>query len=229
MSFTIGGLQKTSLLDYPDKISCIVFTCNCNFRCGYCHNPELFAQKSPALTVPDFFNFLKTRKGKLDAVVITGGEPTLQSGLKEFAKKIKESDFLIKLDTNGTNPKVIEDMLDENLLDYIAMDIKAPLEKYQKIANAPCNTLKIQKSIDLIMNSGIDYEFRTTVVKSQLNFEDFQKIGELIKGAEKYYLQKFIPSKILDNSLYGEKSYSNEEFEKICKMLKKYVQEVDFR
>lgn len=229
MSFVIGGLQKTSLLDYPDKISCIVFTCNCNFRCGYCHNPELFAKKSPALNVPDFFNFLKTRKGKLDAVVITGGEPTLQSGLANFMQRIKELGFLIKLDTNGTNPNVLEDLLNKNLLNYIAMDIKAPQDKYQKITNVCFDTSKIQKSIDLIIKSGIDYEFRTTVVKSQLNFEDFEKIGKLINGAKRYYLQKFIPSKILDNSLHNEKSYSEDEFKEICKIMEKYIKEVDYR
>ncbi len=229
MPFVIGGLQKSSLLDYAGKISCIVFTCSCNFHCGYCHNPELFAKKSDILSVSDFFQFLGTRKGKLDGVVITGGEPTLQSGLKDFAAKIKASDFLIKLDTNGTNPCILENMLGENLLDYIAMDIKAPLEKYPKITNVNFDTSKIQQSIDLIMKSGVDYEFRTTVVKSQLDFEDFKKIGKLIMGAKRYYLQKFVPSKILDDSMRNEKTYSDSGFREICEIMRKYVKDVNYR
>lgn len=229
MSFKIAGLQKTTFIDFPEKIACIVFTQGCNFRCGYCHNPELFKNNEPALSVPAFFEFLNKRKGKLDGVVITGGEPTLQHDLKDFIKQIKDLGFLIKLDTNGTNPSILAELLEENLLDYVAMDIKAPLEKYKSIVNVDFDTKKIQKSIDLIMNSGIDYEFRTTVIKSQLSIEDFEKICQTIKGAKKYYLQEFIPSKILDKNLMTEKSYSHDEFKEICESLKKYVQSCDFR
>lgn len=229
MPFIIGGLQKTSLLDYPGKISCIVFTTMCNFRCGYCHNPELLTKSEPVLTVPAFFEFLKSRMGKLDSVVITGGEPTLQKDLVDFIKKIKSLGFLVKLDTNGTNPDILADLLDMNLLDYIAMDIKAPVNKYTKVAAVNIDIDKIQQSISLIMNSGVNYEFRTTVVKSQLSFEDFDSIGCMIKGAKCYYLQKFVPSKILDNSLIQEETYSNEEFNILCKKLRKYIEFVDYR
>ncbi len=229
MSFKIAGLQKTTFIDFPEKIACIVFTQGCNFRCGYCHNPELFENNEPALKVPAFFEFLNKRKGKLDGVVITGGEPTLQHDLKEFIKQIKDLGFLVKLDTNGTNPSILSELLEENLIDYVAMDIKAPLEKYKSIVNVDFDTKKIQKSIDLIMNSGIYYEFRTTVIKSQLSIEDFEKICQTIKGAKKYYLQEFIPSKILDKNLMTEKSYSHDEFKEICESLKKYVQSCDFR
>ena len=223
MPFSIGGVQKTSLLDYPGKIACIVFSNRCNFRCGYCHNPELITKLEPVLTVPAFFEFLNSRKGKLDGVVVTGGEPTLQKGLYDFIIQIKALGFLVKLDTNGTNPVMIERLINDGLLDYIAMDIKAPLEKYKDITNVECSTINIQKSIELIMNSKVDYEFRTTVLKSQFTFDDFDKIGKLINGAKRYYLQKFVPSKLLDSSLIMETSYSDEEFSDILSNLSKYL------
>lgn len=228
MSFRIGGFQKTSFLDYPEKISCIVFTLGCNFRCGYCHNPELF-KIEPVLTVPAFFDFLQTRKGKLDGVVITGGEPTLQNGLLDFIKEIKDLKFLVKLDTNGTNPKILEELLNLNLLDYVAMDIKAPLDKYKQITNVDLDIQKIEDSINLIKSSKIDYEFRTTVVKSQLSFEDFKKIGLLLKESKKYYLQKFIVSKLLDKSLMNEKTYSDDEYKIILGILRDYIDIVNVR
>lgn len=229
MSFIIAGLQKTTFIDFPEKIACIVFTQGCNFKCGYCHNPELFENKEPTLSVSAFFDFLSKRKGKLDGVVITGGEPTLQKDLKEFVKQIKDLGFAVKLDTNGTNPEILKELVHENLLNYVAMDIKAPLEKYKNIVNVDFDTKKIKNSIDFIMSCGIDYEFRTTVLKSQLSLEDFEEIGNLIKGAKKYYLQEFIPSKILDNNLINEKSYTHDEFKKICVILQKYVKFCDFR
>lgn len=214
----IGGLQKTSLLDFPEKIAAIVFTVGCNFRCGYCHNPELI---NGGAKIEDVFEFLKTRQGKLDGVVITGGEPCLQKDLPEFIKQVKELGFAVKLDTNGSFPEMLEKVLPD--LDYVAMDIKAPLEKYSQIVNVDVDTSKILKSIEILKNGGVDYEFRTTVVKSQLSFEDFEKIGQLIQGAPRYYLQKFVASKILDKSLENEKTYSTEEFERIIDILKPYV------
>lgn len=214
----IGGLQKTSLLDFPEKIAAIVFTVGCNFRCGYCHNPELINGEAK---IEEVFEFLKTRQGKLDGVVITGGEPCLQKDLPEFIKQVKELGFAVKLDTNGSFPEMLEKVLPD--LDYVAMDIKAPLEKYSRIVNVDVDTSKILKSIEVLKNGGVDYEFRTTVVKSQLSFEDFEKIGQLIQGAPRYYLQRFEASKILDKSLENEKTYSTEEFERIIDMLKSYV------
>ena len=225
----IAGLQKSSLIDYPEKIACIVFTQGCNFKCGYCHNPELFVKREPLITTEAFFEFLKTRINKIDGVVITGGEPTLQKDLKKFIIEIKNLDFLVKLDTNGTNPEMIKQFLDEKLIDYIAMDIKAPLNKYKNITNVDINKTNIEKSINLIINSNIDYEFRTTVIKSQLNYNDFEEIGKLIKGAKKYYLQKFIPSKILDKTLLEEKTYTDKEFAEIKNILKKYILYINVR
>ena len=231
MSFLIGGLQKTSLLDYPGKIAAIVFTQGCNFKCGYCHNPELNkinAQK-PVYTVPAFFEFLKTRKGKLDGVVITGGETCIQKDLKNFILKIKEMNFAVKLDTNGSKPDVLEDLVKDQLLDYIAMDIKAPLNKYCRITKTNIDTEKIKRSINITMNSGIEYEFRTTVIKGQLEAGDFIKIGDLINGAKKYYLQKFVPTKILDGKFLNKQTFTDTEFSNVISCLKEKVELISIR
>ena len=230
MSFKLAGLQKTTFIDYPEKIACIVFTQGCNFRCGYCQNPEVYENTEPVLSVPAFFEFLNKRKGKLDGVVITGGEPTLHGkDLIEFIKEVKSLGFLVKLDTNGTHPDVLQELLNENLLDYIAMDIKAPLAKYKTITRTDIDTKIIKKSIDMIMNSGVDYEFRTTIVKSQLSVEDLRQIGELIQGAKRYYMQKFLATKILDETLMSEESYTDEEFKNLRTILEEYVDFVDYR
>jgi pyruvate formate lyase activating enzyme len=227
----IGGVEKTSLLDYPEKLTAVVFTIGCNFRCGYCHNPELVKLKEDSKTLDeaDFFAYLEKRKGLLDAVTITGGEPTLQTDLYEFIKKIKDMGYLVKLDTNGTNPEILEKLLAENLLDYIAMDIKNSIENYNKVVRNFITQEKILKSISLIMNSGVDYEFRTTVLKCLISIEDFEKIGETIKGAKKYFIQKFIPTKILNENLMNEINYTNEEFENIKTKMEKYVNFVSIR
>ena len=221
----IGGFQKFSLIDYPGKICSIIFTQGCNFRCPYCHNPELVDPKYFLAPIPEdeVFSFLKTRQGKLDAVEITGGEPTLQKDLINFIQKIKKMDYLVKLDSNGSNPDVLEKIIKMKIVDYLAMDIKGPLEKYQLISNSKVSPAKIKKSIKLIMDSGIDYEFRTTIVKSQINREDIIKIGKLIKGAKLYALQKFIPSKTLDKKFLHKTTYNDEEFKDFKNILIKYI------
>lgn len=229
----IGGLQKSSLIDYPGKISAIIFTQGCNFKCPYCHNSELISMHPrpwrERVGVRGVLDFLKSRIGKLDGVVITGGEPTIQKDLPEFIQKIKDIGFSVKLDTNGTNPEMLKKLIDENLVDYIAMDIKAPIEKYSQIAHTNANTDDILKSIELLKNSNIDYEFRTTVVKSQLLPENFEEIGKIIKGCKKYYLQRFIPTKTIDKSFLEQTTYSDEDFVPILKSLKKYIQQVELR
>ncbi len=232
MQFVIGGLKKTSLLDFPDKVSAIVFTQGCNFNCGYCHNPALleFKPKNDICSTDVFFDFLKKRKGKLDGVVITGGEPTLQRDLYSFIHKIKEEGFLVKLDTNGTNPDIVEKLINENLVDYIAMDIKATLKKYSDIVNAKVDIDKIKTSINMLLTSHVDYEFRTTILPSLISVEDFYDIGELIKGAKRYYLQKFeVQSEINDSSLNNEENYSETDFDKIKTIMLQYVKFVDIR
>ncbi len=227
----IGGLQKFSLIDYPGKICAVVFTQGCDFRCPYCHNPELAnpGLYEKCISEKDLFRFLSKRMGKLDAVTITGGEPTIHSDLFEFVERIRAMGFLVKVDTNGSHPEVIERLIGNNLIDYIAMDVKAPLERYAEITESRINPANIEKSIGLIMKSGIDYEFRTTIVRSLLCEKDLLKIGEAIKGAGKLFLQRFVPSKTLDKSFAREKTYSDEEFEGLKERLKGYADTVAVR
>ena len=227
----IGGLQKFSMIDYPDKLAAIVFTSGCNFRCGYCHNPELVLPEkfNPSLDQNEILEFFKTRVGKLDAISITGGEPTLHADLPQFMKQIKDLGFLVKLDTNGTNLEMLKEIIDSKLVDYIAMDIKAPLEKYEEVIVAKIDLENIKKSIKMIMDSGVKYEFRTTIVKSQLSVNDLLEIGKLIKGAEIYFLQKFVVSKANDEEFLKKKTYSDKEFEKIKKDILKYVKKCEIR
>lgn len=217
----IGGFQKVSLIDYPGKISAVVFTQGCNFRCPFCHNPELvdperFANRIPE---PEILAFLEKRKGRLDAAVITGGEPTLQSELIPFTIHLKAMGYLIKLDTNGALPDVLEDMLGRGLIDYLAMDIKAPLERYGEITKTKTDVERIRRSISLIMGSGVDYEFRTTAVRSLLGLQELEAIGRLIPGAKRFVLQKFVPTKTLDRDYLGESSYSDAELKTVVEKL----------
>lgn len=227
----IGGLQKFSLIDYPGKTCAIIFTRGCNFRCRYCHNPELVIPEkyAPEIPLSQIYDFLESRRGKLDAVSITGGEPTQHSNLIEVMKIIKNLGFLVKLDSNGSRPEVFEKIIDEKLADYLAMDIKAPLEDYSKIMGWPMPVEKLKKSIELIMNSGIDYEFRTTIVKSLTSKDDLRKIVKTIQGAKKYFLQKFIPTKLNDPSFMEEALYSDEELKKLALELVAYIKHSDVR
>ena len=223
------GIDKFSLLDYEEKVSIVLFSPACNFRCPFCHNGDSVLNSNTPIAFKDIISYLKTRVGLVDAVVFTGGEPTMMPELEERIREVKKLGFLIKLDTNGTNPEVLKHLLDKKLLDYVAMDIKAPVEKYPLITGVQIEKDRIKNSIDLIMQSGVKYEFRTTVVKSQLSYDDFEKIGQFINGADKYFLQKFEANKIYDESLRNEKTYSNEEFDEICGILKKYVKFVKVR
>ena len=227
----IGGLQKVSLIDYPGLICATIFLQGCNFKCSYCHNPELVDTRlfQPCIKEKDILDFLNTRKGKLDAVTITGGEPTIQDDLAAFIKKIKKMKFAVKLDTNGSQPQIIKTLFDEKLLDFIAMDIKAPLEKYKEIVKAKVNPDLIKESIKLILKSKITFEFRTTVVQSQLEEKDILQIAKLISGAKSYALQKFVPAKTLDKKFLKEKSYSDEKFQKIKKHLEHQISSVTIR
>ena len=226
----IGGLHKLSLIDYPGKLSAVVFTRGCNFRCPYCHNPELIESNGGDIIEEDkILSFLDERKGKLDGVVVTGGEPTLQSEIVEFLERIKRLGFFVKLDTNGSYPERIKELIDRKLLDYIAMDIKAPLYKYNRTTLTSIDTERIVESIHLIMNSGIDYEFRTTVVRSLLSRDDFPKIGEMIKSAKLFVLQEFRPTKTLDPDFLKETSYTKRELEEISISLKELVSKVIIR
>jgi len=221
----IGGLQRISLIDYPGLISAVIFLQGCNFKCSYCHNPELVDPGlfRTCLRENDVLEFLDNRRGRLDAVSITGGEPTIQERLPAFIKHIKKMGYAVKMDTNGSRPHVVKSLLDEKLLDYIAMDVKAPLEKYKNIANATIHPESIQETIQLIMKSGIPYEFRTTIVESQLEEDDILKIADMIPGANKYVLQKFVPTKTLDSRFLKEKSFSDEKLQQIKNQLEQKV------
>lgn len=219
----IGGLQKYTLIDYPGKISAIVFTMGCNFRCPYCHNPELVDETGALIDEDEVFAFLDRRRTLLDAVTISGGEPTIHDDLIPFMEKIKALGFLIKLDTNGTNPDVIREIQEKQLADYFAMDIKGPLCAYEQTVARPVDTDAIRTSINLLIHGKTPYEFRTTVVKSLLSPADLQAIGDDIRGAQTYYLQKFVPTKTLNPAFIRKTTYTDTEFEEFRLMMETYV------
>jgi pyruvate formate lyase activating enzyme len=217
----IGGLQKVTLIDYPGMIGATVFTQGCNFRCPYCHNPELVDPGRYGTIIPEeeVLSFLDKRRGKLDAVTVTGGEPTIQKDLDRFLKTLKEMGYLVKVDTNGSNPDVLETLINRSLVDYLAMDIKGPLKKYGAIASVNVDTGRIRRSIELITSSGIDHEFRTTLIRSLLDPQDLRSVAELIKNARLYVLQPFVSTKTLDDSFLSAVSYSPQELSSIRKNL----------
>jgi len=225
----IGGLQRCSLIDFPGQVAAIIFTIGCNFRCPYCHNPELVDETADEIPAAEVFAFLRTRIGKLDGVTITGGEPTMHDDLITFIKEIKEMGFKVKLDSNGTNPAMLKEIEDEGLVDYLAMDIKAPFSDYASGIGRPVDVNKIKESVRLIMTGSIPYEFRTTVVKALLSPEDIINIGKDIKGAKKYYLQKFVSTKILNPGFIKKTTYTDEEFKVIQASLGEYVKECGIR
>lgn len=225
----IGGLQKVTLVDYPGKLACTVFLSGCNFRCPFCYSKELVLpeeiQRHPEVSESAFLNFLEEKRGMLEGCVVCGGEPTIYGDeLTEFIKKIKKKGFLVKLDTNGTNPDVLKRLIGEKLVDYIAMDIKAPLnkEKYalaSGIKNVDID--KIKESISLIKNSNVDYEFRSTIVPKIHSKEDVIQMAKDISPANKYFLQQFRGEKgTIDNSLNNVKPYPDEFMEEIKKEIK---------
>ena len=226
----IGGLQKTTFIDFPKKIAAIVFTLGCNFRCPYCHNPELVKEYSKIISEESILEFLKTRINKLDGVVVTGGEPCLQKDLPNFLKKLKDMNFLVKLDTNGSKSEMLKLVVNEGLVDYVAMDIKAPLLKYEDVVNSSFDVAEIGKSVQFLKNSNIDYEFRTTVVDKLLQVQDFYEIGKLVEGAKKYYLQKYNYSKILDENFKDAKTFDEKTFNIARDILQEYnVNEICIR
>jgi pyruvate formate lyase activating enzyme len=231
MMMNIGGLQKVSLIDFPGKISAIVFLQGCNFRCPYCHNPELVNEKlyGPCIEEEAVLTFLEKRIGKLDAVSITGGEPTLQEGLPEFIRKVRDLGFLIKLDTNGSHSAMLRLLMEENLLDYIAMDIKGPLHRYDKVCRVNVDKEEISNSIRIILGASVDYEFRTTLVQDLLTEEDILAMGDLVRGARLFVLQNFVPSKTLDERYLSRKPLSPADLDLIKNELSSCVRRVAIR
>jgi pyruvate formate lyase activating enzyme len=199
----IGSINKTTLLDYPGKLSAMIGTQGCNMGCPWCHNffliPHKFTQHSEIVKERDFFRFLEQRKNFLDGVVITGGEPTIQTDLPEFCENVKKMNLAVKIDTNGTNPSVLNRLLKNELVDYVAMDIKTDLDKYNQLVRGNIDVNEIPKSIDIIMSSGKPYEFRTTCVSPFVTTDNIDQIGMLIKGAKSFFLQKCNQPKNGDN------------------------------
>lgn len=225
----IKGLQKQTIIDYPGKIACTIFTFGCNFRCDYCHNPELVLDDDrPEIKEKEILNFLANRKGFLDGVCITGGEPTINKYLPEFISKIKGMGFFVKIDTNGSNPKMLKEIIEKKLVDYVAMDIKAPLESYENIVKVKIKKENIQKSIDIIRKME-EYEFRITVVPGLFNKDHALKIGKWLKGSKRFFIQQFRGIKTLNKNFVNKKPFSKEELVEFCNIMKPFFETCELR
>ncbi|ATU05788.1 anaerobic ribonucleoside-triphosphate reductase activating protein [Candidatus Gracilibacteria bacterium HOT-871] len=230
----ISGINRFSLIEFPGEICSVIFTLGCNFRCDYCHNsefvlPEKIAKlKTNIIPQKAIFNFLESRKGQLSGVSICGGEPTMQKDLFEFCKKVKSMGFLVKLDTNGRDPDILQKLLAEKMVDYIAMDIKQEIGKFSEVAGVELDETNYLKSIDIILNSNINYEFRTTVIKGVHSKENIGNIAKYIKNAKSYFLQNFRPGITLNPNFQGE-SFSRMELEELKSEAEKYLKKVAIR
>ena len=226
------GLQKMTLLDFPGRVACTVFLNGCSFRCPWCHNYELAVESAePVMEEEEFFAFLKKRVGLLEGVAVTGGEPCLSPELPAFLRKVREMGFLTKLDTNGAHPEMLEQILREGLADYVAMDIKNSPEKYLLTAglsgNAEALLGRIRRSIGLIMELAPDYEFRTTVIRQFHEEKDFAEIGEMIRGAKRYFLQSFTDR---DTVPYGGLGAPGaDELQRYAEQVRRFVPDVQTR
>jgi pyruvate formate lyase activating enzyme len=226
----IGGFQKTSLLDYPKKICAIVWTVGCNFNCPFCYNVDLVKGKDGTFPEEDILTYLEKRKNMLEGLVITGGEPLMQKDITIFCEKIKKLGYEIKIDTNGTFPEIIQELINKKLVDYIAMDVKAPKDKYDELSGKKVDIEKIQKSIDIIQKSKIVYEFKTTFVPGLLKKEDIFEIGKWLKGSKKYFLQQFKSEmSLLSDDLTNTPPYSKQDFFETIKKVKPFFEYCDVR
>lgn len=216
----IKGLQKLTLLDFPGKVACTVFLGGCNMRCPFCHNaPLVLGYGGEDISEEEFFSFLEKRRGRLEGVCISGGEPTLSPALPEFIRRIRSLGYAVKLDTNGLSPDMLEGLLREGLVDYVAMDIKSSREGYAKASGVPdIDLTKIEKSATLLMKSDTPYEFRTTVVRELHDEGDMVRIGEWLSGAKNYFLQSFLDSgELISDGLHG---YDKKGMEHLLNLLK---------
>ena len=222
------GIDKFSLLDFEDRISCVLFCKPCNYRCPFCHNGTTVLEAETVIPFEDILEYLESRKGLIDAVVVSGGEPTLMPDLKEKIIKLKQLGFLIKLDTNGTNPEVVKDLYENHLIDYVAMDIKNSFVKYAMTVGVKNAFLdKISQTIKFLMTSGIDYEFRTTLIDEFHNEQDMRDIAETIKGAKRLYLQKYVDRESC--IAHGYHEVSKEKAERFVDILKGNIEQVTLR
>lgn len=227
----IGAFQKTSLVDYPDRVAAVVYTQGCNMRCPFCHNPSMVLPECFERAIPEaeIFSALLRRQDRLEAVVITGGEPTLQGDLVEFVGKIRSLGLLVKLDTNGTRPEVIQALLRDELLDYIAMDVKAPLPNYAQLTGRPVDAEAIRRSVWLIRNAGIPYEFRTTVVPGMHTVREIKTIAESLRGSERYVIQEFVSEGALQASLRGRPAFPPRVIEELRPFMKSRIRHFEIR
>jgi pyruvate formate lyase activating enzyme len=226
----ISGLVKSSIIDYPKKIAAIVFTHGCNFRCGYCHNPELVISKpKKQISEDQVIEFLESRKSILDGLVVTGGEPLIYNDIEDFLKKVKALGYQIKLDTNGINPILLENLIDKKLVDYVAMDIKTSLDKYSEVVGVDLDTENIAKSINLIMLKAPDYEFRSTLLPRHHDEDTLKQMAVLIKGAKKFYIQNFRNSITLRNDYSLESPFTRNQLKNIEELFINYVESCSIR
>jgi len=224
----INGIQKLTLLDYPGKCACTVFLAGCNLRCPFCHNASLVVgQTSTAMEDAEFFAFLKKRKGLLDGVCVTGGEPTLRSDLPDFIRRIKEMGYLIKLDTNGSNPGMLRQLLEEQLLDYVAMDIKNCPDRYPVTCGGPDILPRVEESLSILRGSNVEWELRTTCVKPFHDEKAMEAIGKWLSGTKNYYLQNFVDSGDLIGS--GVSGFTKEEMEALRKCVLPHIPDTRIR
>jgi pyruvate formate lyase activating enzyme len=224
----IRGLEKFSSRDFPGHISSTVFLGGCTFRCPYCHNAQLVLRPEsyPVLSMDLFLSYLDSRKGWLEGVCVTGGEPLLSEDLEDLVRVVKERGLLVKLDTNGSLPGRLEKLVEEGLVDWIAMDIKAPLDRYSEVAGVSVRVEDIEKSAAIVKGSGLTYMFRTTVVPGLLGREDVRRIGTWLEGADLYQLQQFVPHDTIDPAWLDVKPYSREEFVMLQEIARPFFKEV---
>ena len=225
----IAGMQKLSLVDYPEKMCCTLFTSGCNFRCPFCHNAGLVVRPAEdILTNQEVFDYLSKRKGMLQAVTISGGEPTLQKGLKEFVQQVKDLGYLVKLDTNGTNPNLLIDLVESRLVDYVAMDIKNSKQKYALTCGLDHMDLSaVEQSVNFLMSGKVPFEFRTTVVKDFHTPQDFEDIANWLGNPPKYFLQQFVNSgDLVQDGLHG---YDATEMQQLLSHVQKFMPNAKLR
>ena len=224
----IKGLEKFAPKDFPGYISSTIFLGGCNFRCPFCHNSDLVLRPEilPTFPLDYFLSFLDSRKGWLEGICISGGEPLLQDDLETLLILIKDRNLLVKIDTNGSFPSRLEDLIQKRLIDHIAMDVKAPLKRYQEVTGVTVNEEDIVRSVDIIKNSGLGYVFRTTLVPGLVGPEDIKKICQMLNGAKIYQLQQFIPLNTLDSHYLQKKPYRREEVQGLARIAEPYFSEV---
>ncbi|HUW71708.1 MAG TPA: anaerobic ribonucleoside-triphosphate reductase activating protein [Candidatus Humimicrobiaceae bacterium] len=229
----IGGLQRTTLIDFPGRIAATIFLCGCNFRCPWCYSSELVLpekiKKQPKITEKEFFKFLESRKELLEGVVVCGGEPTINKDLPDFVREIKSLGFLVKIDTNGSNPQMLKNLIDKKLIDYVAIDIKGPQKKYSQLTGIKADIKEIQKSIDILKEDKVDYEFRSTIVPSLHTKEDVIEMARWISGAKRYYLQNFRSEKTIDPNFEKIEPYPQEFLLEIQKIISPFFETCQIR